>query len=83
MPTVVRSPSTCARPSGKPCHRRAASRPRVAAKKTPGLRLLRVVQRQVVVGQPLPGGVRDEHGNPPINVNFIFEGEEECAGHVI
>jgi acetylornithine deacetylase/succinyl-diaminopimelate desuccinylase-like protein len=27
--------------------------------------------------------VRDAHGNPPINVNFIFEGEEECAGHVI
>ncbi|HVK31278.1 MAG TPA: hypothetical protein VM845_02095 [Burkholderiaceae bacterium] len=29
---------------------------------TPGLRLLRLVQRQVVVGQPLPFGVRDEHG---------------------
>jgi HD-GYP domain-containing protein (c-di-GMP phosphodiesterase class II) len=28
----------------------------------PGLRLLRLVQRQVVVGQPLPFGVRDEHG---------------------
>jgi acetylornithine deacetylase/succinyl-diaminopimelate desuccinylase-like protein len=27
--------------------------------------------------------VRDAAGNPPINVNFIFEGEEECAGHVI
>jgi acetylornithine deacetylase/succinyl-diaminopimelate desuccinylase-like protein len=26
---------------------------------------------------------RDADGNPPINVNFIFEGEEECAGHVI
>jgi|JI9StandDraft_2_1071091.scaffolds.fasta_scaffold124033_2 HD-GYP domain-containing protein (c-di-GMP phosphodiesterase class II) len=28
----------------------------------PGLRLLRLVQRQVVVGQPLPFSVRDEHG---------------------
>jgi HD-GYP domain-containing protein (c-di-GMP phosphodiesterase class II) len=28
----------------------------------PGLRLLRLVQRQVIVGQPLPFGVRDEHG---------------------
>lgn len=26
---------------------------------------------------------RDTDGNPPCNVNFIFEGEEECGGHVI
>ncbi len=27
--------------------------------------------------------VLDEAGNPPLNVHFIFEGEEECGGHVI
>ena len=27
--------------------------------------------------------VRDANGNPPLNVHFIFEGEEECGGHVI
>jgi acetylornithine deacetylase/succinyl-diaminopimelate desuccinylase-like protein len=27
--------------------------------------------------------VRDAEGNPPLNVHFIFEGEEECGGHVI
>ncbi len=26
---------------------------------------------------------RDADGNPPININFIFEGEEESGGHVI
>ncbi len=26
---------------------------------------------------------RDADGNPPLNVNFIFEGEEECGGRVI
>lgn len=29
----------------------------------PELRLLRLVQRQILVGKPLPFGVRDEHGN--------------------
>jgi acetylornithine deacetylase/succinyl-diaminopimelate desuccinylase-like protein len=27
--------------------------------------------------------VRDANGNPPLNVHFIFEGEEECGGSVI
>jgi acetylornithine deacetylase/succinyl-diaminopimelate desuccinylase-like protein len=27
--------------------------------------------------------VRGPHGMPPLNVRFIFEGEEECGGHVI
>ena len=27
--------------------------------------------------------VRDASGSPPLNVHFIFEGEEECGGHVI
>lgn len=27
--------------------------------------------------------VRDANGNPPLNVHFIFEGEEECGGHMI
>ncbi|HET8624355.1 MAG TPA: dipeptidase [Gemmatimonadales bacterium] len=26
---------------------------------------------------------RDAQGGPPLNVRFIFEGEEECGGHVI
>jgi acetylornithine deacetylase/succinyl-diaminopimelate desuccinylase-like protein len=25
----------------------------------------------------------EEHGTPPLNINFIFEGEEECGGKVI
>ena len=27
--------------------------------------------------------VRDEQGHPPLNLRFIFEGEEECGGKVI
>ncbi|MEP6571219.1 MAG: dipeptidase [Gemmatimonadota bacterium] len=27
--------------------------------------------------------IRDSKGTPPLNVHFIFEGEEECGGHVI
>ncbi len=27
--------------------------------------------------------IRDENGMPPLNVHFIFEGEEECGGHMI
>lgn len=27
--------------------------------------------------------IRDESGRPPLNVHFIFEGEEECGGHMI
>jgi acetylornithine deacetylase/succinyl-diaminopimelate desuccinylase-like protein len=27
--------------------------------------------------------VRDERGHPPLNLRFIFEGEEECGGKVI
>lgn len=27
--------------------------------------------------------VRDASGKPPLNVHFLFEGEEECGGHVL
>jgi len=27
--------------------------------------------------------IRDASGRPPLNVHFIFEGEEECGGHLI
>jgi acetylornithine deacetylase/succinyl-diaminopimelate desuccinylase-like protein len=27
--------------------------------------------------------IRDAKGRPPLNVHFIFEGEEECGGHMI
>ena len=27
--------------------------------------------------------IRDGEGRPPLNVHFIFEGEEECGGHMI
>jgi acetylornithine deacetylase/succinyl-diaminopimelate desuccinylase-like protein len=27
--------------------------------------------------------IRDANGRPPLNVHFIFEGEEECGGHMI
>ncbi len=27
--------------------------------------------------------IRDASGKPPLNVHFIFEGEEECGGHMI
>lgn len=27
--------------------------------------------------------IRDAAGTPPLNVHFIFEGEEECGGHMI
>lgn len=27
--------------------------------------------------------IRDSNGCPPLNVHFIFEGEEECGGHMI
>jgi acetylornithine deacetylase/succinyl-diaminopimelate desuccinylase-like protein len=27
--------------------------------------------------------IRDSDGQPPLNVHFIFEGEEECGGHMI
>lgn len=27
--------------------------------------------------------IRDGNGMPPLNVHFIFEGEEECGGHMI
>jgi acetylornithine deacetylase/succinyl-diaminopimelate desuccinylase-like protein len=27
--------------------------------------------------------IRDAQGRPPLNVHFIFEGEEECGGHMI
>ncbi len=27
--------------------------------------------------------IRDARGRPPLNVHFIFEGEEECGGHMI
>ena len=27
--------------------------------------------------------IRDAKGRPPLNVHFLFEGEEECGGHVL
>lgn len=27
--------------------------------------------------------IRDHNGQPPLNVHFIFEGEEECGGHML
>lgn len=27
--------------------------------------------------------IRDAQGRPPLNVHFLFEGEEECGGHVL
>jgi FMN phosphatase YigB (HAD superfamily) len=45
----------------------------------PGLRLLRLVQRQVVVGQPLPFGVRDEHGKLLLARGQVVEHEAQLA----
>jgi HD-GYP domain-containing protein (c-di-GMP phosphodiesterase class II) len=43
----------------------------------PGLRLLRLVQRQVAVGQPLPFGVRDEHGKLLLARGHVVENEAQ------
>jgi HD-GYP domain-containing protein (c-di-GMP phosphodiesterase class II) len=45
----------------------------------PGLRLLRLVQRQVVVGQPLPFGVRDEHGKLLLAKGQVVEHDAQLA----
>lgn len=45
----------------------------------PGLRLLRLVQRQVVVGQPLPFGVRDENGKLLLARGQIVEDDAQLA----
>lgn len=45
----------------------------------PGLRLLRLVQRQVVVGQPLPFGVRDEHGQLLLAKGQVVADEAQLA----
>ena len=45
----------------------------------PGLRLLRLVQRQVVVGQPLPFGVRDEHGKLLLARGQVVADEAQLA----
>jgi HD-GYP domain-containing protein (c-di-GMP phosphodiesterase class II) len=45
----------------------------------PGLRLLRLVQRQVVVGQPLPFGVRDEHGKLLLAKGQVVENDAQLA----
>ena len=43
----------------------------------PGLRLLRLVQRQVIVGQPLPFGVRDEHGKLLLAKGQVIENDAQ------
>jgi HD-GYP domain-containing protein (c-di-GMP phosphodiesterase class II) len=43
----------------------------------PGLRLLRLVQRQVIVGQPLPFGVRDEHGKLLLAKGQVVENDAQ------
>jgi len=43
----------------------------------PGLRLLRLVQRQVIVGQPLPFGVRDEHGKLLLAKGQVVENDTQ------
>lgn len=42
-----------------------------------GPRLLRLVQRQVAVGQPLPFGVRDEHGNLLLARGHVVESDAQ------
>lgn len=43
----------------------------------PGLRLLRLVRRQVIVGQPLPFGVRDEHGKLLLAKGQVVENDAQ------
>lgn len=43
----------------------------------PGLRLLRLVQRQVIVGQALPFGVRDEHGKLLLAKGQVVENDAQ------
>lgn len=43
----------------------------------PGLRLLRLVQRQVFVGHPLPFGVRDEHGKLLLAKGQVVENDAQ------
>jgi HD-GYP domain-containing protein (c-di-GMP phosphodiesterase class II) len=45
----------------------------------PGLRLLRLVQRQLVVGQPLPFGVRDEHGKLLLAKGQMVDSDAQLA----